>query len=306
MDGFINVLKPPGMTSHDVVHWLRKNLDQKKIGHTGTLDPGACGCLIIAVGKATKLSEYVLELPKTYRCEMELGWATDSGDTFGRVLEMRKVPPLSEQDILTAFSKFTGNIRQVPPMTSAIKVNGKKLYEMAREGKTISREARPITIEALTLVSENLKLTKPKIVFDVICSKGTYIRSLCHDLGQELGCGAVMRFLIRSGVGPFKLKDTQILEEIENCNSKEYLLPMDTPIITWPKALLKDLFYAKKLAHGNLIEPSGFIINGNLTKDSMSRIRVYDHLNNFVAIGNLKYTENGGLQPRKVFWPIEK
>ncbi len=306
MDGFINTLKPPGMTSHDVVHWLRKHLGQKKIGHTGTLDPGACGCLIIAVGKATKLSEYVLDLPKTYRCEMELGWATDSGDTFGSVLEARKVPQLSGHDISSTFLGFIGNIRQIPPMTSAIKVNGKKLYELAREGKTIHREARPITIYALNLVSKNFDQSNPKIVFDVVCSKGTYIRSLCHDLGQEFGCGAVMKFLIRSGVGPFKLDDAQTLEEIENNTGKDYLMPIDTPINTWPKAQLKDLFFSKRLAHGNLIEPSGFIMDGDLTKDPMSRIRIYDHLNNFVAIGNLKDTEKGGLQPHKVFFPIEK
>ena len=200
MDGIINVNKPTGMTSHDVVYRLRRILGVKKIGHTGTLDPDASGVLPMCVGKATKLADYLTATDKQYRAELSLGAFTDTQDASGEVLERFDVN-VTEKQLRDVLCEFVGEIEQIPPMYSALKVDGKKLYELARRGQEVARRPRSITIHALELLEgEGADWT-----IRVRCSKGTYVRTLCHDLGRALGCGGCMSSLRRTRAGSFTL-----------------------------------------------------------------------------------------------------
>ena len=186
-NGLINVYKEPGFTSMDAVAVLRGILKQKKIGHTGTLDPAAEGVLMVCLGNATKLCTFLEDKDKEYECRMLLGVTTDTEDTTGTVLEKKDVD-CNEEEIVEAIKSFLGDIKQIPPMYSALKKDGKKLYELAREGKVIEREARDIKIFRIDIKEINI----PYVTFTVHCSKGTYIRSLCRDIGEKLGCGGCM------------------------------------------------------------------------------------------------------------------
>ena len=183
--GIINVYKEKGFTSHDVVAKLRGIVGQKKIGHTGTLDPDATGVLPVCLGKATKLCDLLTDKNKTYEAVLLLGKTTDTQDITGEVLEEKSTEALTEEKVREAIEGFIGDYEQIPPMYSALKVNGKKLYELAREGKVIERKARPVKILDIQI----LEIDLPKVRMEVSCSKGTYIRTLCHDIGDKLGCG---------------------------------------------------------------------------------------------------------------------
>ena len=224
--GIINVYKEAGYTSFDVVARLRGILKIKKIGHTGTLDPDATGVLPVCVGKATKLCDMLTDKDKVYECVMMLGVETDTYDLSGRILERNSVTA-SEAEIVAAINSFVGGIMQVPPMYSALKVNGKKLYELAREGKEVERKARPVTIFSIDI----LNISLPEVSIRIHCSKGTYIRSLCHDVGEKLGCGCAMKFLIRTRVSMFDIADARTLDEIERIvkagNLDGIMLPVD-------------------------------------------------------------------------------
>lgn len=210
MDGIIVIRKEKGYTSHDVVARLRGILHMKKIGHTGTLDPEAEGVLPVALGKATRLVDMLTEKEKTYEAVMRLGVVTDTQDMTGAILSQTEVLPTPEQ-IQEVAGSFVGEYMQVPPMYSALKVNGKKLYELAREGKTVERKARPVHFYEI----EILEIEVPLVRFRVTCSKGTYIRTLCHDIGERLGCGAAMETLLRTRVGRFDLQDAVTLAQVE-------------------------------------------------------------------------------------------
>ncbi|NLL04329.1 MAG: tRNA pseudouridine(55) synthase TruB [Clostridiaceae bacterium] len=209
MDGILNILKPTGMTSFDVVAYLRGLLKEKKIGHTGTLDPGAVGVLPVCIGKATKTIEYLTDKDKIYRAELTLGISTDTQDSYGTVLKVSEVEFTREQ-IYSAIMSFVGSYDQIPPMYSAVKIEGKKLYELARDGITIERKPRKVTIYSIDII----EIKGNKAIFDVVCSKGTYIRTLCSDIGDKLGCGGHMSFLVRTRSGRFELSDSLTLEEI--------------------------------------------------------------------------------------------
>ena len=208
--GVINIYKEKGYTSHDVVAKLRGILRQKKIGHTGTLDPDAEGVLPVCLGSGTRLCDMLTDKDKTYHTVMLLGKETDTQDISGTVLKEMPVT-VTEEQIKAAAESFIGDYEQIPPMYSALKVNGKKLYELAREGKTIEREARSVKI--LNLAIEEMDL--PRVTMTVTCSKGTYIRTLCHDIGEKLGCGAAMESLLRTKVGRFTLDDAITLAQTE-------------------------------------------------------------------------------------------
>ncbi|MHB8075905.1 tRNA pseudouridine(55) synthase TruB [Desulfosporosinus fructosivorans] len=231
MEGIINVLKPPGMTSSDVVVWMRRVLKTKKIGHTGTLDPGVAGVLPICVGKGTRLAEYITEQGKAYLAEVTFGVTTDTQDAFGKEVHQTK-PDLKQSDLEWVLPNFLGKISQTPPMYSAVRKEGKHLYEYARQGLTIERASREVFIY-------NLKLVKwyegefPRATLDIECSKGTYIRTISHDLGQALGCGAHMSNLLRIRSGPFRIQESWTLEEIEEAVQKskyDFLLPLTAGI----------------------------------------------------------------------------
>ena len=224
--GIINVYKEAGYTSFDVVARLRGILKIKKIGHTGTLDPDATGVLPVCINKATKLCDMLTDKDKVYECVMNLGIETDTYDLSGRILD-RKTVDVTEKQVEDALMGFVGDIMQVPPMYSALKVNGKKLYELAREGKEIERAARPVTIFSIDILDMSL----PEVTVRIHCSKGTYIRSLCHDVGEVLGCGCAMKSLVRTRVSIFDISDAKTLDEIEKIvkagNLKGIMLPLD-------------------------------------------------------------------------------
>ena len=211
MDGIIVIRKEKGYTSHDVVAKLRGILHMKKIGHTGTLDPDAEGVLPVALGKATKLVDLITDKEKTYEAVMRLGVVTDTQDMTGTILSQTEQISVTEKEVKEAAESFLGEQLQIPPMYSALKVNGKKLYELAREGKTVERKPRPVHFYQIEILEINLPLVR----YRVVCSKGTYIRTLCHDMGEKLGCGAAMDSLVRTKVGKCELKDAITLAQAE-------------------------------------------------------------------------------------------
>jgi len=218
MDGILIVNKPRGMTSHDVVDFVRRRFHLKKVGHAGTLDPLATGVLVMLVGKATKLSNTLMGQDKEYEVEMTLGCRTDTGDADGKVIaEGADISQVSEDAVRRALKKFVGSIEQVPPMTSAIKYKGKKLYELARKGIEVKRAARQITIAALELVS----IKPPHVTLRVRCSKGTYVRVLCDEIGLELGCGGYVSSIQRLKSGDFSLADAVTLERLKGMPRSE-------------------------------------------------------------------------------------
>ncbi|WP_085023485.1 tRNA pseudouridine(55) synthase TruB [Anaerovibrio sp. JC8] len=222
MEGFINFLKPPGMTSHDAVGLVRRVLHEKHVGHAGTLDPGAAGVLPIAVGRAARLIEYLDNVSKSYRAEMLLGVETDSGDDTGKVLErVDSFDMPAVERVEEVFKEFTGTIVQVPPAHSAIKINGRRACDLIRQGIHVDIPSRQVEIHSLRLLEKDDG--KKTLLFNVDCSKGTYIRSLCQDMGQALGIPATMSFLIRTAVGRFRLADAVSVEELQELGDRALL-----------------------------------------------------------------------------------
>lgn len=250
MDGVLNVLKPPGMTSHDVVAVVRRLLRQKRVGHTGTLDPGAAGVLPVCVGQATRLAEYLSELGKVYRAEVVFGVATDTQDGFGSVTERRPCPGLTAAAVRDVLPRFTGPVRQVPPMVSAVKVGGRRLYELAREGREVERAARTVTIHRLALLHFQPG-PEPVARLEVACSKGTYVRVLAADIGAALGVPAHLAHLVRTAAGPFDLTGSVTLEELAAGPVEQYLLPAAAAVAFLPQVVL-DAAAAAGVRHGRV------------------------------------------------------
>ena len=246
MDGIVNILKPPGMSSHDVVNICRKIFGTKKVGHTGTLDPEAAGVLPVCIGKATKLADRISGESKAYRVIIKLGVVTDSYDLEGNILEEKEVRNFSDQELIDALQVFSGDIDQLPPIYSAIKVQGKKLYEYALSGEEVVIKARKIKIDRITFIE---RIARDEFMFDVICSKGTYIRSICHDLGVNLGCGAAMKRLIRMASGRFEIESSYTLEEVEELKGDSLMS-------------IESYFIGKKKINVSS-EALPFILNGN-------------------------------------------
>ncbi len=233
--GIINVLKPCGMTSHDVISFMRRVLNTKKIGHSGTLDPDAAGVLPVFAGTATRLLEYALEDSKRYRAEITFGVKTDTGDDSGAVMQTSELPTCSAEEFAAVLQEFTGVQKQLPPMYSALKLNGQPLYKLARKGIEVEREAREIFISRLELISFNPQ----KAVLDVECSKGTYIRTLLEDICARLGVCGTMSFLLRTSAGGFKIEDAVTLQELE-AEPLRYLLPEETAVMHLTEAVLTE------------------------------------------------------------------
>ncbi|AET70025.1 tRNA pseudouridine 55 synthase [Desulfosporosinus orientis DSM 765] len=263
MEGIINVLKPPGMTSSDVVVWIRKVLKIKKVGHTGTLDPGVAGVLPICVGKGTRLAEFITDQGKEYIAEVTFGVSTDTQDSYGKVIEETSSPKLRKSDVEAVLPKFQGEISQIPPMFSAVRKEGKHLYEYARQGISVERALRQVTIHRLSL-DKWYEGNHPKAILTIECSKGTYIRTICHDLGQALGCGAHMSYLVRVRSGPFKIQDSWTIEEIEKAfgdGNLAFLLPLSAGI-DLPRATLPE-FRAKAFRNGLPTKKEYVKVSGN-------------------------------------------
>ncbi len=230
-NGILNINKPQNMTSHDVVAIVRKKINIKKVGHTGTLDPMALGVLPICIGKATKIIEYLDLDMKEYRCTLRLGIATDTLDIWGSVISERAPVGIKEEDIKNAIESFTGLVSQVPPMYSALKVDGKRLYQYARENQQVEIKSRKIYISNISI--NNIDLSSNEVDFTVECSKGTYIRSLCRDIGEKLDCDAIMSSLIRLKSGAFELSNTITIDELKAMDREDIidrLIPLESPL----------------------------------------------------------------------------
>jgi tRNA pseudouridine55 synthase len=286
MDGIINVYKEAGFTSHDVVAKLRGILGQRKIGHTGTLDPMAIGVLPVCCGKATKVCELLTDCDKTYQAVCLLGVVTDTQDMTGTVLEEHSVKKLTEEEVRQTAASFLGESMQLPPMYSALKVNGKKLYELAREGKTVERSPRPITISKIEILQ--IDIAEQTFSMEVTCSKGTYIRTLCHDIGQKLGVGAAMQNLVRTRVGNFLIEDAMTLEELQNLSEQDNeallqrVVPVESLFPDYPRLQIK-ADYEKKLANGNILQQSQLTGQTDVAADGTDCL-IYNAEGNFKAV----------------------
>lgn len=240
INGILNIYKEKGYTSHDVVARLRGIVGQKKIGHTGTLDPDAEGVLPVCLGRATKVCDMLTDKDKTYEAVLLLGKTTDTQDVTGTVLSERSPDGVTEDEVLDCIRHFIGEYDQIPPMYSALKVGGKKLYELAREGKTVERKSRRVMIYDIRIK----EICLPRIRMEVECSKGTYIRTLCHDIGESLGVGGCMESLLRTCVGRFCLEKSLRLADVENHvkngNLSQILLPLDSVFSDLRQVILKD------------------------------------------------------------------
>lgn len=294
-DGIINVYKEKGFTSHDVVAKMRGILKQKKIGHTGTLDPMAEGVLPVCLGKATKLCDMLTDKTKTYEAVLLLGKETDTQDVTGIVLAEYPVH-VKEDEIREAVLSFLGHYDQIPPMYSALKVDGKKLYELARAGKEVERKARPV--EILEIRVDKIEL--PRVTMTVTCSKGTYIRTLCYDIGRKLGCGGCMESLIRTQVSGFCLEESLTLSQIESLRDEgtlgERILAVDKVFQDYPAIIMKPEF--DKLVHNG----NSFFRNQAMEDSNpvVGPVRVYDSEKHFIGV----YEPDRGrnlLKPQKVF-----
>ena len=287
MNGIVNVLKPPGMTSFDVVSFMRKVLNTKKIGHTGTLDPEAAGVLPICIGKATKVVQYLTDKQKRYRANIKFGKVTDTYDSYGKTIRESGHVIIDTGSLEEILSSFTGTISQRPPIYSALKVNGKKLYEYAREGKEVQIAERPVEIYELKLVSME---AEDEAMIDILCSKGTYIRTLCYDIGEAFGCGAYMSQLVRLGSSPFTIEDAKTLEEIKAAAeenrlddiimSVEMLFKHYKSIIVKPSAL-------SSLMNGNPLFEQG-VLQGFEGLCENEDVSIYED-DVFLGIGNVRY-----------------
>lgn len=303
INGVINIYKIKGFTSHDVVAKLRGIMRQKKIGHTGTLDPDATGVLPVCLGSATKLCDMLTDKEKEYIAKVQLGVTTDTQDMTGTVLNEKEVH-VTEQQVTEAILSFVGHYEQIPPMYSALKVNGKKLYELAREGKEVERKARPVTIHYIDILDMSL----PQITIKVGCSKGTYIRTLCHDLGEKLGCGAAMASLERTKSGQFTLETAISLAELEDKlrnagdNREEmlqsFVIPVDRMFSDYPEIRLLPQ-WERLVQNGNSFEEK------NLRKECInkdradkSQYRVYIDENTFMGVYEYRKME-------QKFYPVK-
>lgn len=279
--GIINIYKPVGITSFDVVRKIRKYTGVKKVGHCGTLDPEACGVLPVCIGKATKSIDFIMEDFKIYEAELKLGVITDTYDREGTIIEKNEVK-VTEQQVKDAIMSFMGEIYQVPPMYSALKHNGKKLYELAREGIEIEREARKVNIYNVEIISMELPIVKLLIK----CSKGTYIRSLCYDIGKALGCGAMMWSLERHATGNFTKENSVNLQLLDESNILSYLLPLEDAFKEF-KRINVDVKFEKLLLNGVIVKDKRII--NSLTFNH--HYAIYNE--NSVLIGIGFYSEAG-------------
>src|SRR6266700_3859573 len=293
-NGILNINKTTGMTSHDVVAKVRKILRQKRVGHTGTLDPAASGVLPICIGQATRVAEYLSESGKAYQAEIIFGAVTDTFDTEGTVIRTAPVAELTLPQIEEALSHFLGRQVQLPPRYSAIKIQGQPAYKRVRAGEEISLEPRSINIAQLEIIAWD----SPRLTLAIECSKGTYIRSLAYDLGEHLGCGAYLGALVRTRSGPFTLAGSITLEQLAEASEEEtisrYLLAADSALQNYP-ALELDAATIERVLHGNSFHnPQSHL------QPATTLARIYDMEGHFLAIATWD-SQQQQWQPKKVF-----
>lgn len=295
MDGIFNINKPVGNTSFSIISIVRRLTGERRVGHAGTLDPMASGVLPVCFGKGTRIVEFLLESSKVYRTQIELGVSTDSHDAEGNITGRCDPSTVKLEQIEQALCSFRGLIQQVPPMFSALKYKGKRLYQLAREGITVKRESRATTIHRLEL----LDFKTPFVTLEIECSRGTYIRSLARDLGELLGCGAHLKELVRLSYGPFDIETAvspdQLNDAFSNNEWQQLVYPIDTVLANWSAVVVGD-------KQEQVIKNGGCVTmeTSQISDDNEKRCRAYSKEGSFLAVLYLN-TESGQWQPEKVF-----
>ena len=292
VDGILNIDKPPGRTSFSTVSTVKRLTGERRAGHAGTLDPQASGVLPICLGQGTRITQFLMDATKCYRAQIELGVTTDTYDAWGKITARGDPSRVSQEQLVLALASFIGDIQQTPPMYSAVKYHGRRLYELARSGISVDRRSRLAKVRSLELISWQ----PPVATVEIVCGKGTYIRSIAHDLGQTLGCGAILTSLVRLRYGPFGISDAVSLLELEDavrCGYWQRLVyPIDTVLLDWTAVVVGD-------------STSGAIRNGcpvSCLKEASAknRCRVYTDDGSFLGV--LRFNcETGQWQPEKLF-----
>ncbi len=292
INGILLLDKPKGISSNEALQQIKRIFHAKKAGHTGSLDPLATGLLPICFGEATKFANYMLGADKSYATQCKLGITTETADTEGKVLETRPVPELDQQHVVKVLDRFLGETLQTPPMYSALKKDGQPLYKLAREGIEVDREPRPIWIERISLT----RIAGDQLDFDVSCSKGTYIRTLCEDIGKMLGCGGHVTELRRFGLGVFHIDDSVTLEKLNALRDEkafaemdDYIQPIETALSDWPALRLTEdsAFY---LMQGQAVQVPKAPANGVVT--------LFNSTNRFMGIGEIQ--DDGKVKPSRL------
>lgn len=294
MKGILLVDKPAGMTSHDVVDRIRRAAGTRRVGHTGTLDPAATGLLILCLGEATRLSDFLIGMDKVYEGTLRFGLVTDSYDLDGKVVEERPVPDLSEADIQKTFDQFTGDILQVPPMVSAVKVGGERLYKLARRGEVVEREPRPVTVREFTL----LDYEAPDATFRLRCTRGTYARTLCYDVGEALGCGATLASLRRTAVGKHRVEDALPVDGFQSREDIESRLISPDEALDLPEVVAR-ASGRRAVAAGAMLLPQDTVGEAPVQE---GWVQIKNESGTLIALGEMQATPRGmAIQPKRVF-----
>ncbi len=290
LSGILVVNKPSGVTSHDLIQRLRQILRTRRIGHTGTLDPQASGVLLACVGKATKVAQFLTRHDKEYEAEIKLGLTTDTYDSHGKIKEIKDELKISADQIRKAVDSFKGKIWQIPPLHSAIQYKGKRLYQYARAGKEVQIEKREVEIKHIQVMDIEI----PYVKLRISCSKGTYVRSLAHDLGQKLGCGACLFSLRRTRVGPFKLQEASDLEDISDVGNesklRNLLIPIERALDHLPSVVVKAGF-GDKVRHGAPVVSSS-LMSVEADFEESQTVSIKDHRKSILAIGKALCSSN--------------
>ena len=300
LTGLLNLAKPEGITSFAAIKMARRALDERHVGHAGTLDPAATGVLPLCVGRATRLVEYILRQPKTYHARLRLGEVSDTGDLEGAVRRTESAANLTEAEVAAALEQFVGIVQQVPPMHSAVRHQGRHLYELARQGLTVERKARPAEIRQITLRSFSAGEVAEAEV-EVVCGRGTYLRVLATDLGERLGVGGLLAWLERTEYGPFKIADAVKLDElIESPDPRSYLLPAELAVQMVPRI---DLLPAGALAvqRGQAVWIQRPADQGEQTAPTAGEVRAHGPDGRLLALGEVTGLR---FRPTKVLLPI--
>ncbi|MDX9972071.1 MAG: tRNA pseudouridine(55) synthase TruB [FCB group bacterium] len=293
MRGVLLVDKPSGMTSHDVVDRIRRAAGTRRVGHTGTLDPAATGLLILCLGEATRLSDFLTGLAKEYEGTLRFGLVTDSYDLDGKVVEERPVPDLSEAEIQKTFDQYTGDILQLPPMVSAVKINGERLYKAARRGEVVVREPRPVTVHEFSLLGYNA----PDAQFRVRCTRGTYARTLCYDVGEALGCGGTLAALRRTAVGAHRVENAAPVDAFVSLEDVASRLLRPEDALDLPAIVVKAAS-RRTVVDGGTLDQNDWI--GRLPVEQ-GWLQVKTETGALLAVGEVRPTPHGlTVQPRRV------
>jgi tRNA pseudouridine55 synthase len=305
MNGILNIFKPKGISSHQVVKEIRNILNIPKVGHTGTLDPSASGVLLICLGQATKIAEFLVGMKKQYQGAMILGVSTDSQDSEGKIIGKKEVgTDINEKRIRDIFQKYEGTISQIPPMFSAAHYKGKRLYHLARKGIEVKRSPKKVKIYQFNLINFDQKVN-PIVKFEVICSKGTYVRTLCNDIGDELGCGAHLSNLVRKKVGNFSIEDSINLEELRKDKNlgKRYLISIDSALEELNKITVKSEA-TKTVLNGGVISSEQIVeIPEGLKTRKDKFVKIFGAKGNLLSIATLIKDDRKNIifKPVKVF-----